>query len=523
MGILSYQNNSYNIGSAYAPDADNTWTSLRHIYYGRQHVWTFELQKQYGYFMFYNTTGSSKNNAFAIADFSRVGFPSSDGSGYFNVTTNNSKAVTYQYEDYYGRPRDYTRYYATNAKRNCLLLSNTPYMANFSTGNGISLNSIDYFIGSRDDSGSITLTRSTPYNREEVEHMFSELTSLAHFFENMYRLTGSPICGENVTSMLNAYRNCANLTGDAVCGSNVKSMTNAYLWCNRLRGNMPCGPNVTGMYQAYKLCGSAYSYAPSESYGCIGESVVNCLEAYRDSAVMSVEYKGSPDNSALCFYNARWLTDITGTINGSNAHGLAMICRNLQNVGNIGSGVRSLTQAFSGCYNLTKIGTISYGVENMNGAFYFCNNLNQEITIPDSVTNIDHCFSYCQNLSIPPTLPSRIDSLASCFSGCSSLETPPKIPEGVYNMYDTFTSCYNLHGRMDLPVIYGHSSDLVDFIDMFAYGRNSKHPALHIYCNGGDWYNYYSTSYRFEGKYNYQTGAMEDVGYNSALNIYFNR
>ena len=42
------------------------------------------------------------------------------------------------------------------------------------------------------------------------------------------KLTGSPVCGDNVTNMAFAYDRCRNLTGLPVCGDKVTDMASTY-------------------------------------------------------------------------------------------------------------------------------------------------------------------------------------------------------------------------------------------------------------------------------------------------------
>ena len=51
------------------------------------------------------------------------------------------------------------------------------------------------------------------------------------------KLTGNPVCGDNVTNMYGAYSYCSNLTGSPVCGPNVTNMVMTYANCTKLSSN----------------------------------------------------------------------------------------------------------------------------------------------------------------------------------------------------------------------------------------------------------------------------------------------
>lgn len=87
-------------------------------------------------------------------------------------------------------------------------------------------------------------------NLMNLQGRLNLITNMAEMFNNCQKITGSPICGENVISMQGTYQNCRNLTGTAVCGPLVQSMDYTYSYCFNLT-NAFIGNNVISTKYTY--------------------------------------------------------------------------------------------------------------------------------------------------------------------------------------------------------------------------------------------------------------------------------
>jgi hypothetical protein len=114
----------------------------------------------------------------------------------------------------------------------------------------------------------------------------SKVTSLYYTYYKCYNLTGSPVCGDKVTVMDYAYSNCYNLIGSPVCGKNVTDMDGTYSNCRNLTGCAICGPNVTSMSGTYANCknisGNAYFYSTEIN------SVTTCFGGKNNSKRLNI-------------------------------------------------------------------------------------------------------------------------------------------------------------------------------------------------------------------------------------------
>ena len=200
-----------------------------------------------------------------------------------------------------------------------------------------------------------------------------DTTSLTHWFDGAYKLTGEAWCSDNVTNMAYAYNNCTNLT-TAVCGNNVTNMDHAYFQCSNLT-NAVCGENVIDMSRAYESCINLTT-------AICGPNVTSMSRAYSSCHNLT---------TAVCGPNVT-------NMSAAYSH-----CSNLTTAV-CGENVISMQETYYRCYNLTSA-VCGPNVTSMICAYSYCNNLKSVICGPNVITlyetysncpNIKNAYLYCE-------------------------------------------------------------------------------------------------------------------------------
>jgi hypothetical protein len=113
------------------------------------------------------------------------------------------------------------------------------------------------------------------------------------------KLTGSPVCGNNVTILSEAYYHCYNISGSPICGPNVDNMYYAYYGCTNLYGNMYMySNNVSDMESCFEGRNNSNML---NIYVHNGSTTLNTLLINNTYSLVGAAITWT--NNGVCYYN----------------------------------------------------------------------------------------------------------------------------------------------------------------------------------------------------------------------------